>query len=121
MACYFAGFMGLDQLANLTNVGTLVAFAIICLTVIYLRFARPNLNRPFNMPVWVMLPIAGLGAILCFLLLKSLLNNPETASFFGKYMLGGAVIYFLYGMWFSRLGRGMAITGTTDQPNPTQP
>ena len=34
--------MGLDALANLTNVGTLVAFAIVCLTVIYLRFARPN-------------------------------------------------------------------------------
>jgi APA family basic amino acid/polyamine antiporter len=121
VACYFAGFMGLDQLANLTNVGTLVAFAIICLTVIYLRFARPNLNRPFNMPGWLMLPIAGFGAILCFLLLKSLLNNPETAHFFGWYMLGGAVIYFLYGIWFSKLGRGIVVKGTTDEPNPVQP
>ena len=44
LACGFAGFMGLDQLANLTNVGTLLAFAIVCITVIYLRFARPNMN-----------------------------------------------------------------------------
>ena len=38
LACGFAGFMGLDALANLTNVGTLFAFAIVCFTVVYLRY-----------------------------------------------------------------------------------
>jgi APA family basic amino acid/polyamine antiporter len=50
LAMGFAGFMSLDALANLTNVGTLAAFAIICITVIYLRYARPEMKRPFKMP-----------------------------------------------------------------------
>ena len=40
IAAAFAGFMGLDELANVTNVGTLLAFAIVCFTVVYLRYAR---------------------------------------------------------------------------------
>ena len=52
VAAAFAGFMGLDALANLTNVGTLVAFAIVCFTVVYLRYARPELRRPFKMPLF---------------------------------------------------------------------
>ena len=43
--------MGLDALADLTNVGSLAAFAIICITVLYLRFARARLERPFKMPL----------------------------------------------------------------------
>ena len=46
LAVGFAGFMGLDALANLTNVGTLAAFAIVCITVIYLRFTRPEHETP---------------------------------------------------------------------------
>ena len=53
VAAGFAGFKGLDFLGDITNVGTLVAFGLICITVIYLRFARPNLNRPFKMPAWL--------------------------------------------------------------------
>ena len=59
LACGFAGFMGLDALANLTNVGTLVAFAIVCVTVIYLRFARPDMQRPFKTPLFPLTPLLG--------------------------------------------------------------
>ncbi len=62
VAAGFAGFTGLDFLGDTTNVGTLVAFMLICVTVIYLRFARPNLHRPFKMPTWLIAIIAVLGA-----------------------------------------------------------
>ncbi len=59
LACGFAGFMGLDELANLTNIGTLLAFAIVCFTVIYLRFARPDMKRPFKTPLFPLTPLLG--------------------------------------------------------------
>jgi len=52
-ACGAAGFMSLDALADLSNVGSLAAFAIVCATVIYLRFTAPNLARPFKAPAFL--------------------------------------------------------------------
>ncbi len=120
VAAGFAGFKGLDFLGDITNVGTLVAFGLICLTVIYLRFTRPDLNRPFKMPGWLSILIAALGAIMCFVLFMSLMSNPHMRQFFGIYLAGGILVYFVYGMWNSKLGRGIAVTGH-EQPNPAQP
>jgi APA family basic amino acid/polyamine antiporter len=115
VACYFAGFMGLDQLANLTNVGTLAAFAIVCATVLYLRYARPNINRPFKTPLFPITPI--LGALMCLFLLMSLMAHKETREFFLVYLGVGMVLYFAYGMWFSKLGRGVVVTGHEPEPD----
>ena len=104
LAAGFAGFKGLNDLANLTNVGTLAAFIIVCFTVIYLRVARPGVSRPFRTPLFPVTPI--LGALMCFVLLKTLLTNPTTKSFFLLYLGFGVVVYFLYGVWFTKLGRG---------------
>jgi len=120
LACGFAGFMGLDALANLTNVGTLAAFAIICITVIYLRFARPNMKRPFNLPMPLMIIVSVLGGLMCIFLLMSLMANVPTRNFFLVYLGIGFVVYFLYGIWNSKLGRGIVVTGT-EHVNPTQP
>ena len=109
LACGFAGFMGLDQLANLTNVGTLLAFAIVCITVIYLRFARPNMRRPFRTPLFPITPV--LGALMCLFLLMSLMAHDETRNFFLIYLVGGIVLYFAYGMWNSKLGKGVVVRG----------
>ena len=117
VAAGFAGFKGLDFLGDITNVGTLVAFGLICLTVIYLRFARPNLHRPFKMPAWLAITVALLGAVMCFVLFMSLMANEHMRQFFGYYLAGGIVIYFLYGMWNSKLGRGIAVTGHEPQPD----
>jgi APA family basic amino acid/polyamine antiporter len=116
VACGFAGFMDLDFLGNITNVGTLVAFAIICITVIYLRFARPNMPRPFKMPLPAILTVASLGAIMCFILLMSLMAHELTRNFFLIYLAGGLLLYFVYGMWNSKLGRGEVVLG--HEPNP---
>ncbi len=109
LAMGFAGFMGLDQLANLTNVGTLAAFAIICITVFYLRFARPDMKRPFNIPLPVMLGVSTLGAFMCVFLLMSLMAIEETRNFFLVYLGVGFLVYFAYGLWNSKLGKGEAV------------
>ncbi|HEX6996624.1 MAG TPA: amino acid permease [Gammaproteobacteria bacterium] len=114
VACGFAGFMSLDALANLTNVGTLCAFLIVCLTVLYLRYARPDIRRPFKTPLFPLTPL--LGAIMCFLLLMSLMAHEATRSFFLRYLAIGIVVYFAYGLWNSKLGKGVIVHGTEDVP-----
>ena len=109
LACGFAGFMGLDQLANLTNVGTLLAFAIVCITVVYLRAARPDMRRTFKTPLFPFTPV--LGAVMCLFLLMSLMAHRETRNFFLVYLAGGIVLYFAYGMWNSKLGKGVVVHG----------
>jgi APA family basic amino acid/polyamine antiporter len=113
-AC-FAGFMSLDSLANLTNVGTLFAFALVCLTVVYLRYARPDMKRQFKTPLFPVTPI--LGALMCLFLLMSLMAHEETRHFFLIYLLGGIALYFAYGMWNSKLGKGIVVTGHETQPD----
>ncbi len=117
VAAGFAGLKGLDFLGDITNVGTLVAFGLICLTVIYLRFARPDMHRPFKMPAWLAITVAVLGAVMCFVLFMSLMANQNMRQFFGIYLALGIVIYFLYGMWNSKLGRGITVTGHEPQPD----
>ena len=119
LACGFAGFMGLDELANLTNIGTLLAFAIVCLTVIYLRYARPDMDRPFKTPLFPVTP--ALGAIMCVFLLMSLMARESTRNFFVVYLIGGIALYFVYGMWNSKLGKGVVVRGheeLTETPHP---
>lgn len=111
VAAGFAGFMGLDFLGDITNVGTLVAFAIICITVIYLRFARPDLKRPFKMPAWAAILCAVLGAVMCFLLVMSLMAKDFTRVFFLGYLSIGIAVYFIYGMWNSKLAKGETVVG----------
>ena len=112
IAAAFAGFMGLDALANLTNVGTLFAFAIVCFTVVYLRYARPEVRRPFKTPLFPFTPV--LGAVMCLFLLMSLMAHEPTRNFFLVYLVGGIVLYFVYGMWHSKLARGIVVTGHED-------
>jgi APA family basic amino acid/polyamine antiporter len=105
LAVAAAGFMPLDRLSELTNVGSLAAFAMVCATVIYLRVTHPTMVRPFRTPLYPLTPI--LGVLMCLFLLMSLMAVPATRNFFIPYMLGGIVVYFAFGMWNSKLGRGL--------------
>jgi APA family basic amino acid/polyamine antiporter len=109
VAAGFAGFMGLDQLSDLTNVGSLTAFAIVCITVLYLRFSHPKMARPFRTPLFPLVPI--LGALMCLFLLMSLMATPLTRDFFLRYLAGGIVVYFCFGLWNSKLGKGLTVDG----------
>jgi len=101
IAAGFAGFFGIGDLSNYTNVGTLVAFVFVCLTVIYLRYAEPRLERPFTTPFFPLTPI--LGAAMCVLLLMSIMADVKTRYFFAWYLGIGIPIYFLYGIRKSKL------------------
>ena len=114
LASGFAGFRSLDALSDLSNVGSLAAFAIVCVTVIYLRFANPGLVRPFRTP-FVMLT-GGLGALMCLFLLMSLMATTATRNFFLIYLAIGIIGYFAYGRSHSMLGRGIAVGGHEPEP-----
>ena len=61
-----AAVYDINQLGDLTSVGTLVAFGLVCFSVIWLRFKRPDLPRHFK--VWGYPVIPGIGVLLCFVL-----------------------------------------------------
>ncbi|HWF78468.1 MAG TPA: amino acid permease [Caulobacteraceae bacterium] len=106
VAAFSAGFLSLDTLSEVTNVGTLAAFTIVCGTVIYLRVTHPAMARPFRTPLYPVVPI--LGMLMCLTLLMSLMGVEKTRNFFIVYMAIGFLIYFVYGLWNSKLGRGIA-------------
>lgn len=114
IACGAAGFRSLDDLADLSNVGSLAAFALVCVTVVYLRVSSPKLERPFRTPFYPVVPILGAG--MCLFLLKSILNKPQTGPFFLGYVGIGFLLYFAYGLWNSKLSKGVVVTGHEAAP-----
>ena len=88
-----AGFLPIDALLHLTNIGTLFAFVVVCFAVLIMRKKYPNAERPFRCPWVPVVPILGIG--MCLLLMFSL----PTANWWrlGLWLLAGFVIYFAYG------------------------
>lgn len=103
IAAAFAGVLGIGDLSNYTNVGTLTAFAIVCITVLVLRFSHPKLERPFRTPLFPLTPI--LGAVMCVTLLMTIMADEKTRAFIGWYLALGIPVYFIYGMWHSKLAK----------------
>jgi basic amino acid/polyamine antiporter, APA family len=96
-----AAFVPLTDIAELVNIGTLFAFFIVNIAVIWLRRTKPEMDRGFRVP-WV--PVVPLvGAALCVYLMTKL--PTETWLRFGGWLLLGAVVYALFGYRNSRLRR----------------
>ncbi|QNE31559.1 amino acid permease [Sphingomonas sp. NBWT7] len=102
-----AGFFDINVLGDMTSVGTLAAFAIVCLSVIYLRRSAPELPRGFSVPLYPVLPILGIAS--CAYLITTVPWNVLV--FFLWYMLGGVVLYFVYGIHKSNLQNGLEAGG----------
>jgi APA family basic amino acid/polyamine antiporter len=92
-----------NEIYDLTNIGTLAAFAIVCIGVLVLRYKDPDRPRPFRVRfVW---PVTLLGAGAC---LYTMVGLPTTAWIrFGWWLLIGLALYFAYGYRNSLLRRGM--------------
>ena len=94
-----AGFLPIGVVAELVNIGTLAAFALVCGGVIYLRYTQPDIPRPFKTPFSPVIPV--LGVIFCVYLMLSL--PLVTWVRFFVWMGIGLVFYFSYGRYRSRL------------------
>lgn len=95
----FAAFAPISLVGHLTSIGTLLAFAIVCASVIVLRKTHPDLPRPFRTPWVPLIPI--LGIVTCLALMLSL----GWATWFRLivWVAIGLFVYFLYGKWNSHL------------------
>lgn len=107
-----ASFLPIRILGDLVSMGTALAFAIVCFSVIYLRITHPELERPFRVPGGVY--TAGAGIIACLglaafnfvpMIQHAMNDNPLPLMLLGGYAVTGAVIYAAYGFWHSRLAK----------------
>jgi APA family basic amino acid/polyamine antiporter len=99
LVAILAGVIPLEALLALVNIGTLSAFAIVCVGVLVLRVRRPVAERPFHAPViWLTAP---LGALLCLYIMTGL-GAPTWIRFVGWFAVG-VVIYAFYGYRHSLL------------------
>jgi APA family basic amino acid/polyamine antiporter len=96
-----AGFLPITQVASLVNMGTLAAFAVVCLGVMILRYTKPDMPRPFRAPASPLTPI--LGVIMCIYLMTSL--PVVTWWSFLVWTVMGVFIYFGYSRFNSVLGK----------------
>ncbi len=87
-----AGFMPIEAVAELVNIGTLAAFVFVCAGVLILRYTRPDLQRPFQMPFGHVFAV--LGIFFCLYLMFSL--PWVTWLRFFIWLAIGLAIYFVY-------------------------
>jgi basic amino acid/polyamine antiporter, APA family len=99
IAATLAGLFPIGVLSELVSIGTLLAFVIVCISVIVLRKTRPDVPRLFKAPLVPLLPIA--GVILCFSQMVFL--PPPTWIRLAIWLVIGLAIYFFYGYRKSRL------------------
>jgi basic amino acid/polyamine antiporter, APA family len=95
----FAGFVPESVAGDLTSIGTLLAFVLVCIGIVILRKKDPGLVRPFRTPLVPLVPI--LGMIVCSAMIISLWGTTLLSAFI--WMLIGLVIYFSYSKNNSKL------------------
>jgi APA family basic amino acid/polyamine antiporter len=106
----FAAVMSIDEMVDLTNIGTLFAFVLVCIGITILRYKDPGRHRPFKVPfgAWL-LPM--MGAVSCLFLMYYL---PPTSWWrFIAWLMLGLSIYLSYGYSRSELGRKYGRHGVT--------
>jgi APA family basic amino acid/polyamine antiporter len=99
VAAFFAGVLPINILGELVSIGTLMAFVIVCIGIIALRRAKPDLPRPFKTPWVPFVPI--LGALICFLQMIGLPGDTWLRLII--WMAIGFVIYYFYGTKHSKV------------------
>jgi len=97
--CLATGLLPLQLLGTWVNIGTLLAFVLVCAGVWILRHRRPDLHRPFRTPWVPAVPILGIAC--CFGLMLTL--PADTWLRLGIWLAVGLAIYFGYGRRHSKL------------------
>lgn len=96
-----AAFLPVGILGEMVSIGTLLAFASVCIAVLYLRRVEPSAARPFRVPASPAVPV--LGVAFCLLLMAGL--PLVTWLRLVIWLAVGLVVYFAYGRGHSRIGR----------------
>ena len=99
LAALIGGLFPVTILGELVSIGTLLAFATVCIGVLVLRYTRPDIPRPFKVPAPWLVCIS--GAAVCTLMMLSL--PPDTWARLLVWTAIGFLIYFLYGFRHSAL------------------
>lgn len=134
---FAAAVLPLSVLGDLVSLGTAAAFAIVCISVMYLRKHEPALPRPFKVPFFPIVPILGIIMCVIFMMGPIVLDivskgigvdllgqmfgeadpnfrrDPVALGILVVYFIVGALVYAFYGYHNSRLGR--------DEPPPSTP
>jgi amino acid transporter len=105
-----AAVYDINKLGDLTSVGTLVAFGLVCFSVIWLRAKRPDLPRHFK--VWGYPVIPAIGVILCFVLAWIGVEHAIRV-WFAWFLVATIVVYFIYPFWRSPMRNAVAEAPTT--------
>jgi APA family basic amino acid/polyamine antiporter len=101
ISAVIAGLFPINILGELVSIGTLMAFTIVCISVIVLRRMHPEVKRPFRTP-WVPF-VPALGAVICIAQMIAL--PVDTWVRLVAWLLIGLCIYFSYGIRHSRMNR----------------
>jgi basic amino acid/polyamine antiporter, APA family len=86
LIAFAAAVLPLDVMGSIVSIGTALAFSIVCVSVIYLRRAEPDLPRPFKVPFYPWTPI--LGALFCVVLMIGPILLDITGAAVGKDLIG---------------------------------
>jgi APA family basic amino acid/polyamine antiporter len=96
---FFSAVANIDIIVQLTNIGTLFAFTLVCIGILVLRVREPNLPRKFKVPFVPWVPLMGIA--MCVMLMAGLPRLTWIG--FGLWLVAGLTIYFSYGVRKSRL------------------
>ncbi len=95
-----SAFASIDEMVDLTNIGTLFAFVLVCVGIVVMRFREPGRPRPFRVPLGPVL-VPALGILSCLLLVAYL--PPASWLRFLGWLVAGLGVYVAYGFRHSRL------------------
>jgi len=113
----FAALFPVGALADISNSGTLFAFAMVAIAVMLLRKREPGRARPFRTPaVWLVAPLAAIGCVYLFWSLSG-----YTKLLFVAWAVVGLLVYFLYSRSRSHVGLGKVEVHEQDPDTPQQP
>jgi basic amino acid/polyamine antiporter, APA family len=104
VVAFLAAFAPLKLLADLVNIGTLMAFVVVCAAVLVMRSTNPQLPRPFRTPLVPLVPVLGIAVNLLMMLSLGWENWLRLV----VWLLIGLVIYLSYGRHHSVLGKRLA-------------
>ncbi len=104
IVAFMPAFLPIDRLSELVNMGTLLAFAIVCAGVWILRVRHPAMHRPFKTPLVPLVPILGILSALYLVYTLPAITKEVVVI----WLLLGLVIYFTYSVKHSTVQKMLA-------------